>query len=75
MSAVVQALPSLQLVPSAIGGFEQIPVEVLQVPCVWHWSGAGQTTGFAPVQTPPWQVSVWVQALPSLQPVPLVTAT
>jgi hypothetical protein len=32
--------------------------------------GAAQTTGFAPVQTPAWQVSAWVQALPSLQAVP-----
>jgi len=27
-------------------------------------------TGFAPVQVPPWQVSLWVQAFPSLQAVP-----
>jgi hypothetical protein len=27
-------------------------------------------TGFAPVQTPAWQVSVWVQPLPTLQAVP-----
>src|SRR5439155_882602 len=26
--------------------------------------------GFVPVQTPPWQVSVWVQALPSLHAAP-----
>jgi hypothetical protein len=30
----------------------------------------GQTTGFWPVHTPAWQVSVWLHALPSLQPVP-----
>jgi len=30
-------------------------------------------TGFAPVQTPAWQVSVCVQALPSLHDVPLAT--
>jgi hypothetical protein len=30
-----------------------------------------QVTGFAPVHDPAWQVSVWVQALPSLHPVPL----
>jgi len=29
-----------------------------------------QTTGLVPVQEPPWQVSVWVQALPSVQVVP-----
>ncbi len=27
-------------------------------------------TELLPVQTPAWHVSVWVQALPSLQPVP-----
>src|SRR5262245_36140345 len=27
-------------------------------------------TGLAPTQIPPWQVSVWVQALPSVQGVP-----
>jgi len=31
-----------------------------------------QTTGLLPVQTPLWQVSVCVQALPSLQALPLV---
>jgi hypothetical protein len=29
-----------------------------------------QTTGLEPVQVPFWQVSVWVQALPSLHAVP-----
>ncbi len=33
----------------------------------WHWSSAVQTTGFAPVHVPDRQVSVCVQALPSLQ--------
>ena len=33
-----------------------------------------QTTGFAPVQLPAWQVSAWVQAFESLQPVPLALA-
>jgi len=32
-----------------------------------------QVFGFPPVQTPAWQVSVCVQALPSLQPVPFAT--
>jgi hypothetical protein len=48
-------------------GFEQTPVVVLQVPTPWHWSDAVQVIGFAPVHVPPWQVSVCVQALPSLQ--------
>jgi hypothetical protein len=36
VSLVVQALPSLQVVPSAMGGFEQAPEVGLQVPAVWH---------------------------------------
>ena len=66
----MQALPSLQAVPFAAFGFEQRPVPVLHVPAMWHGSLAVQTTGFAPVQTPDWHVSVCVQALPSLQAVP-----
>src|SRR5438876_749096 len=38
---------------------------------MWHWCGAVQTTGLAPVQVPDWQVSVCVHALPSLQAVSL----
>jgi hypothetical protein len=67
----VQALPSLQAVPLGKAGLEQVPVAGLQVPTPWHWSLAVQTTGFDPVQTPAWQVSFCVQALPSLQAVPL----
>lgn len=66
-SVRVHALPSLQGDPFALIGFEQIPVDVLQEPTVWHWSSAEQTTGFAPTQIPAWQESVRVQALPSLQ--------
>jgi hypothetical protein len=43
-----------------------------QLPATWHWSDAPQTTGFAPTQVPFWQVSVCVQAFPSLQLVPFV---
>src|SRR2546426_207329 len=63
-------MSSLQLVPSAAFGFEHVPVAGLQVPATWHWSLAVQTTGLDPVQIPDWHVSVWVQALPSLQFVP-----
>jgi hypothetical protein len=73
-SATVQALPSLQAVPFALVGFEQAPVDVLQLPAVWHWSWAVQVTGFDPVQLPDWQVSVCVQAFPSLQAVPFALA-
>ena len=70
----MQASPSLQAVPFDAGGLEHTPVAVLQVPAVWHWSDAAQVTGLIPMHTPPTQVSVWVQALPSLQAVPSDTA-
>jgi hypothetical protein len=71
LSLVVQALLSLHVVPFPAFGFVHTPVPVLQVPATWHVSSAVHTTGFDPVQTPDWQVSVWVQALLSLQAVPL----
>src|SRR5881396_435479 len=72
VSLCVQALPSLHPVPSVLAGSEHAPVAGLQVPAVWHWSEAVQTTRSLPVHTPPWQVSVRVQALPSLHAVPLL---
>src|SRR5204862_1654241 len=72
VSVCVQALPSLHAVPLLAFGLEHWPVAVSQVPAVWHWSSAVQTTGLAPVQVPLWQVSVCVQALPSLHAVPLL---
>jgi hypothetical protein len=75
VSVWVQALPSLQVVPFAAVGFEHTPVAGTQVPATWHWSLATQLFGLPPVQLPAWQVSVWVQALPSLQVVPFATAT
>ena len=33
-----------------------------------------RTTGFAPLQMPAWQESIWVQALPSVQGAPLGAA-
>ena len=71
VSVLVHALPSLQVAPSGRVGFEQTPVAGLHVPGVWHWSGVAHTTGFAPVHTPAWQVSVRVQAFPSLHDVSL----
>jgi hypothetical protein len=70
MSDWVQALPSVHVVPSAAAGFEHIPVVVLQIPATWHGSSAMHITGFEPTHVPPWQVSVWVHALPSLHAVP-----
>ena len=70
VSVCVHALPSLQALPSGFAGFEQTPVAGLQVPARWHWSGAGQVTGFVPVHVPLWQVSDCVQAFLSSQVVP-----
>src|SRR2546425_1179134 len=61
--------PSLALSPAALG-FEQVPVAGSKAPTVWHWSGAVQVTGLPPVQTPAWQVSLWVQASLSSHAVP-----
>src|SRR5437879_10317641 len=74
VSVCVEALPSLQVLPLAFAGFEHVPVAGLQVPAVWHWSEAVQATALLPVQTPLWQVSVCVEALPSLQVLPLAFA-
>ena len=63
----VQALPSSHVDPSADAGFEQTPDAGSQTPASWHESEATHTTGFVPVHTPPWQLSVCVQALPSVQ--------
>ena len=41
------------------------------LPDTWHWSRAEQVTGLLPWHVPLEQVSVWVQALPSLQLAPL----
>ena len=50
-------------------GLSHVPSALLQVPGTWHWSRAVHVTGLVPVHTPLEQESVWVQALPSLQPV------
>ena len=70
MSVWVHAFPSEQAVPLGAFGLLQVPLAELQMPATWHWSDAVHVTGLAPVQAPAWQVSVWVQALPSEQPVP-----
>jgi hypothetical protein len=36
LSPVVQALPSLQAVPSALFGLLHAPVDILQTPATWH---------------------------------------
>ena len=70
VSVWVHALPSLHAVPFAALGLVHAPVATLHVPALWHWSLAVHVTGLAPAQVPAWQVSVWVQALPSLHAVP-----
>ena len=68
----MQALPSLQAVPSVLLGLEHVPVWGSQLPASWHWSRAVQTTGVPGVQVPAWQESLCVQASPSPQAVPSV---
>jgi hypothetical protein len=67
---VVQALLSVQPVPSLAFGFEQTPVPVSQTPATWHWSRAVQTVAVPDEHVPAWQLSPVVQALLSVQPVP-----
>jgi len=68
----VQALPSLQAVPSTFAGFVHTPVAGLQMPATWHWSDGAQMTGAPTWHCPaPSQVSAPLQALPSLQLVPV----
>src|SRR5207247_9760832 len=74
VSVRVQASPSSHGAPLSLAGLLQTPDAGLQVPTVWHWSAAVHTTGLAPTQAPAWQVSVCVQALPSLQGAPLSLA-
>src|SRR5580704_2480097 len=73
-SVSVHAFPSLQLVPSAGGGFEQAPVLGLHVPATWQASLAVHVTGSDPVHVPLSQASACVHALPSLQAVPLIAS-
>src|SRR5437667_184843 len=70
VSVWVHALPSLHAVPFGSFGFEQVAVAGSQVPAPSLRSVLPILTGLEPVQTPVWQVSVCVQALPSLHAVP-----
>lgn len=69
-STWVHALPSLQDVPLAATGFVHAPLAGLHTPAAWHWSLAAQITLPDAVQTPAWQLSPSVHALPSLHDVP-----
>ena len=66
----VQALPSLQAVPSGLFGLVHAPVAGSHVPGSWHCSDDWQMTGFEPVHAPAWHVSLRVQEFPSLHRVP-----
>src|SRR5437899_1733442 len=74
VSVRVQASPSVQALPFDLVGVEQLPLAGSQTPATWHWSRAAQTTGFTPTQAPAWQVSVRVQASPSVQALPFAVA-
>jgi len=74
VSEVVQALPSVHVVPSGLAGSEQAPEVGSQVPAMWHWSLATQVTGVPATQVPvELHVSAPLQALPSGQLVPAAT--
>ena len=74
VSVWVQALPSVHEEPFDLAGFEQAPVDALQVPGSWHWSLATQTTGVPVVQRPAaLQSSAPLQALLSEHEVPVAT--
>src|SRR5256885_1283029 len=64
-------MPSSQVTPSGFAGLERVPVGGLLVPKAWAWTDVAQTSGLGAVPVPAWQVSVPVQALPSLQEAPL----
>jgi hypothetical protein len=53
---------------------EQEPVAGLHVPAVLQPGDGVQATGFVPVQVPPWQTSLPVQAFPSSHDAPLAFA-
>ena len=67
----MQAVPSLQEVPSGLTGFVQTPLEGSHAPVKWHWSrGAQVTVVIGAPQDPAMQRSPVVQAVPSLQGAP-----
>jgi hypothetical protein len=71
---IVHGLPSSQLVPSSLLGFEQEPVIGLHAPASWHWSSAAHAIDAPTWQAPPWHVSFCVQRSPSVQGLPSALA-
>jgi hypothetical protein len=59
-----QALPSSHKEPSAFAVVRQAPVLGSQT-ASWQGSGGWQNLGLAPMQTPAWQVWIWLQRSPS----------
>jgi hypothetical protein len=74
VSVPLHAFPSEHDVPADAGGFEHAPDAGSHVPATWHGSLAAHAIGLAPVHAPAWQVSAWVQALPSSHALPLALA-
>ncbi len=74
VSALVHALPSLQLLPSVLIGFEQLPVVESQLPATWHWSLGVHVTEVPP-HLPVLHTSVSVHRFLSSHPMPSVTGT
>ena len=72
VSLPLQRLPSGQGVPSASATCEQVPPGAMQESVV-HGLASSQLGGVPAVQSPFWQVSAPLQALPSEQEVPFVT--
>jgi hypothetical protein len=66
-------VPPAQGLPSVFNAVKHKPVAALQIPTSWHSSIAAHMTGLLPMHAPARQVSVCVQASPSLHaaPVPL----
>jgi hypothetical protein len=67
VSVSVHRFPSLQATPSGAEGLLHCPSIGLQTPATWHWSDALHTIGLAPMHTPARQLSLKVQAFPSVQ--------
>lgn len=65
-SPVVQALPSLHMLPLGRRGVLQRPLAGSQMPGMWHWLAAVQVTGADRPQTPLVHISTPLQALLSL---------
>ena len=74
-AALLKHLLSLpHAVPSAAGGWEQVPLAGSQVPTLWQPSWTAQVTAVPALQTPPRQLSMPLHLLPSSQLTPSASA-